>query len=101
MIVVDTALRARAEAGRPIRVGILGSGFMAQGLSNTIVNDVPGMRLVAIYGRKVDRAAGVFAYTGRADAVVANSQDAFEDAARAQTPVVTEDAFLLARSEEI
>jgi predicted homoserine dehydrogenase-like protein len=101
MIVVDTALRARAEAGRPIRVGILGSGFMAQGLSNTIVNDVPGMRLVAIYGRKVDRAAGIFAYTGLHDAVVATTQDAFEDAARANKPVVTEDAFLIARSEHI
>ena len=93
MIVVDNALRARAEAGRPIRVGVLGAGFMAQGLTNTIVNDVPGMRLVAIYGRKVERAAGIYEYAGLNDSVLANTQGAFEDAIRAGRPVITEDAI--------
>ena len=38
---------------------------MAQGLANQIVNSVPGMRLVAIYNRKVERAVDVFAYVSR------------------------------------
>ncbi|HEY9226409.1 MAG TPA: SAF domain-containing protein [Gemmatimonadaceae bacterium] len=101
MIVVDNALRARAEAGRPIRVGVLGAGFMAQGLTNTIVNDVPGMRLSAIYGRKVHRAKGIYEYAGRTDSVLVNKQDAFEDAVRANKPVITEDPYLLSRSEQI
>jgi predicted homoserine dehydrogenase-like protein len=101
MIVVDTALRARAEAGRPIRVGVLGAGFMAQGLTNTIVNDVPGMRVAAIYGRKVHRAKGIYEYAGRTDSVLVSSQDELEDAVRAGKPVTTEDAHLLARSENI
>lgn len=101
MIVVDNALRARAEAGRPIRVAIFGAGFMAQGLSNTIVNDVPGMRLVAIYGRKIERAAKIYEYTGVTNAVLANTPDAFEDAIRGGKPVYTEDAHLIARSEQV
>jgi predicted homoserine dehydrogenase-like protein len=101
MIVVDNALRARAEAGKPIRVGILGSGFMAQGLSNTIVNDVPGMRLAAIYGRKPERAVKIFEYTGLKGTPVINSADKFEDSLRAGKPTVTEDAMLLARSPHI
>ena len=44
VIIVDTALRAREAEGRPIRVGIVGAGFMGRGLTNQIVNSVPGMQ---------------------------------------------------------
>jgi predicted homoserine dehydrogenase-like protein len=101
MILVDTALQARAAAGRPIRVGVLGACFMAQGLTNTIINDVPGMRVVAIYGRHPERALKIYEYAGRTDAVSAATQGALEDAIRAGTPAVTDDAWLLARSEQI
>jgi predicted homoserine dehydrogenase-like protein len=101
MIIVDTALKARAASGNPIRVGVLGAGFMAQGLTNHIVNTTPGMRMVAIQNRHLSKAIGVFAYAGIDAPVVATSQDEFEDAVRAGRPVVTEDAFLLARSEYI
>ena len=60
MIIVDTALRAREEQGKPIRVGMIGSGFMAQGLTNQIENSVPGMRMAAVYGRKQERAFHVW-----------------------------------------
>ena len=78
MIIVDNALRARAEAGKPIRVGILGSGFMCQGLTNTITNDIPGMRVVAIYGRKVHRAKGIFNYSGLEDVVTVTTSSSPE-----------------------
>ena len=58
MIIVDKALQAREAEGRPIRVGIVGAGFMARGLSNQIINSVPGMRVVAIYNRNIQRAVG-------------------------------------------
>lgn len=101
MILVDDALKARAEAGKPVRVGILGAGFMSQGLSNQIVHSVPGMRLVAVYNRNVKRAYDVSAYAGLEGVVEPKSQAAFEDAARAGRPIVTDDAFLLARSENV
>ena len=49
MILVDNALQAREEEGRPIRVGLIGAGFMGQGLTNQIVNSVPGMQMSAVY----------------------------------------------------
>jgi predicted homoserine dehydrogenase-like protein len=101
MIIVDHALRARAQEGRPIRVGMLGAGFMAQGLANQIRNSVPGMDLVAIYGRRPDKALGVYRYAGDGDAVVVTTLGEFEDAVRAARSVVTEDASLLCRSEQI
>jgi predicted homoserine dehydrogenase-like protein len=101
MILVDTALQARQEQGKPIRVAILGAGFMAQGLTNQIVNSVPGMRMLAIYSRKPKRGFHIFEYSGLTGTVPATTQAQLEDALRAGKPVVVEDAFLLARSEQI
>jgi len=101
MILIDTALQARAAAGKPIRVGLLGAGFMARGLTNTIVNCVPGMCVVAIYNRRAERASHAYEYAGVPDSVVATSQGDLEDAIRSGKPAVTEDAFLLARSENV
>jgi len=101
MILIDTALQARAAAGNPIRVGLLGAGFMAQGLTNTIVNSVPGMCVVAIYNRRAERASHAYEYAGVPDSLVATSQGDLEDAIRSGKPAVTEDAFLLARSENV
>lgn len=101
MMIVDNLLQAREREGRPIRVGMIGAGFMAQGLANTIVNSVPGMQVAAIYGRRLERATEVYAYAGLEDSVVATTQGELEDAVRAGRPVVTDDAVLLCRSEQI
>jgi len=101
MFIVDTALKAREAEGRPVRVACIGAGFMGQGLTNQIINSVPGMRMVAAYNRRGQRALDIFSYAGRTDAVMCNTQAEVEDAIRAGKPVATEDAFLLARSEQI
>ena len=101
MIIVDNALKARQEQGKPIRVALLGAGFMAQGLTNQVVNSVPGMCMVAIYARKLNKAVQIFEYSGLKNVAVATTQAQLEDAIRAGKPAVTEDAFLLARSEQI
>jgi predicted homoserine dehydrogenase-like protein len=101
MWIVDTALRMRQEQNRPIRVGIAGAGFMGQGLTNQITHSTPGMRVVAISNRRVERAVGVLKYAGLEDIVVADSQRQLDDAAACSKPVATEDAMLLARSEHI
>ena len=64
MIIVDRALAERERDGRPIRVGMVGAGFMGQGLTNQIVNSVPGMRMVAVANRRPERARDVFQYAG-------------------------------------
>ena len=101
MIIVDHALRRREQEGRPIQVGLIGAGFMAQGLANQIVNSVPGMRLAGVYGRKLERALEACDYAGLSDTVVATTQDEVDDAIRAGRPVATEDAFLLCQAEQI
>jgi predicted homoserine dehydrogenase-like protein len=101
MMIVDNLLTARELEGRPIRVGMLGAGFMAKGLANTIVNSVRGMEVTAIYGRRLERATQVYEYAGLENSVVATTQSGLEDAIRAGRPVVTDDPFHLCRSEQI
>jgi predicted homoserine dehydrogenase-like protein len=102
VIIVDNALRELEAQGRPIRVGMIGAGFMAQGLGNQIVNSVPGMRLAAIYARKVERGTAIFEYSGLEGAVVTDSRAEFEDALRNGTgAAVTDDPFLLTRSDQL
>src|ERR1700742_2868059 len=101
MWIVDTELKARADQGRPIRVGIVGAGFMSQGLTNQIVNSTPGMRVVAISNRRFERAVAVFKYAGCEDVVVAESQLIFDDAIARGRPVATEDPMFLAHPPHI
>jgi predicted homoserine dehydrogenase-like protein len=101
VIIVDTALKAREAQGKPIRVGMVGAGFMGQGLTNQIVNSVPGMRMAAIYNRTPERALGVYRYAGCENAVTAGTQADLDDAVRAGVPVVAEDPLGISRSPEI
>ena len=101
MIIVDKALEARAEQGKPIKVAILGGGFMAQGLTNQIVNSVPAMRMVAIYSRKPQKALHVLNYSGLEHPIEAVTQSQLDDAIRAGKPAFTQDVMLLARSEHV
>ncbi len=101
MILVDNALKAREEQHKPIRVGMLGAGFMAQGLTNQITNSVPGMTMAAVYSRQPQKGIQIYNYAGLNDVTVANTQSALNDAIRAGKPVVTENAMLLAQSENL
>ena len=101
MIIVDRALQAREEAGKPIRVGMIGAGFMGQGLTNQIVNSVPGMRMSAIYNRRSDRAFGVYKYAGCTDIVGCANQQQLDDAVLKGRPAVAEDPYTICRSPHI
>ena len=61
MIIVDEALKARAAAGDPVRVGMVGAGFMGRGIANSILRSFPGMRLVGVANRT--EATALRAYT--------------------------------------
>jgi predicted homoserine dehydrogenase-like protein len=101
MIIVDTALEAREKEGRPIRVALLGAGFMSHGLGNHIVNTTPGMRLVGVYNRRPQRAFELYKYAGVKDVVSPMTQKEADLAMREGIAVATDDAFLLARSPEV
>jgi predicted homoserine dehydrogenase-like protein len=97
----DNALKAREAEGKPIRVGMVGAGFMGQGLTNQITHSVPGMRMAAVYNRRPERAHHIYRYAGLEEVVVAATQQRFDEAVRRGEPVVAEDPFLICRSDAI
>jgi len=101
MIIVDKALQAREQEGRPIRVGMIGAGFMGQGLTNQITHSVPGMRMAAVYNRHPERARHVYQYAGLNHVVTMDTQSGLDAAIRDGTPVIAEDPFTICRSPEI
>jgi predicted homoserine dehydrogenase-like protein len=101
MLLIDTALRRREDECRPIRVGIVGAGFMTQGLTNQIAHSTPGMQVVAISNRKPTRALDIFRYAGFEDVRIAETLRALDADIAAGRPAAAEDALLLARSEHV
>lgn len=100
---VDTALAAAEAENRPIRVGMIGAGFMARGTALQIVRYTPGMRLVAIANRTLERAQQAYVEAGLpAESIQqVTSQRALEQAIADGKPAVTDDALLLCRAEGI
>ncbi len=101
MIIIDRALQTRAAAGNPIKVGMVGAGFMGRGIANQIVNSVPGMELVAISNRKIDAAKQAYSEAGIENIQVVATVSELEDAIANGKYAVTEDAKLLCRAEGI
>jgi predicted homoserine dehydrogenase-like protein len=95
MIIVDRLLAQRAAEGRPVRVAMVGAGFMARGIANQIVNSTPGMWLVAIANRTPDRAEQAYREAGVEEVARVSTRAALEEAIRAGRAAVTEDAMLL------
>lgn len=98
MIIVDNALEAREAEGRPIRVALIGAGFISQGLANHIVHTTPGMRLVGVFNRRVQRAFDLCQYAAVGDVVAPTTQQEVDLAIQEGKVVATDDAYLLARS---
>ncbi|HEY6531130.1 MAG TPA: Gfo/Idh/MocA family oxidoreductase [Acidimicrobiales bacterium] len=100
MIILDKALQRRQEEGRPIKVGIVGAGFMGRPVARRLINDVPGIQLVGVANRTVERAAEALREIG-VDATRAESVEAVEAAAEQGTYVVTDDPHLLCAADGI
>lgn len=101
MILVDSALRERERAGRPIRVGMIGAGAMGRAITNQVVNSVPGMRLAAIANRHLDTACRAYGEAGIEDVVVVDSSVRADAAIAAGRAVVTDDPAVLCEMDGI
>jgi predicted homoserine dehydrogenase-like protein len=96
MIIVDTALQKRAFERNPIRVGMIGAGFMARGIALQVATAVPGMRIAAIAARRIDQAARAYAEAGENAPAECRTQQSLEAAIDAGHPAVTDDPLLVA-----
>jgi predicted homoserine dehydrogenase-like protein len=101
MMIVDRALQARARAGNPIRVGMVGAGFMGRGIALQMLTAVSGMRLVAIAARRLEQARRAYAEAGAAEIEVVETEAQLDAAVAGGRYAVTEDAMLLCAASGI
>lgn len=103
MIIVDSALAKRAADGEPpIRVGMIGAGFMAAGVVLQINTAFKGqMQVTAIANRTPEKAVKAYADAGQEGAVICESAAALSAAIEAGKPAVTEDPMLVATSPHV
>lgn len=101
MLITDKALEQRAATGCPIRVGMVGAGFMARGIALQMATVAVGMRLVAIASRNLDVARRALVEAGHEDVQAVVSPAALRSAAARQVPAITEDWRLLCESDQI
>jgi predicted homoserine dehydrogenase-like protein len=95
MIIVDTALARRLEQGNPVRVVMVGAGYMARGIALQILTAMLGMRLVAISNRTVAKAEKAYRDAGVAEVERVTSRAELESAIARGRYAVTDDPELL------
>lgn len=101
MIIVDTALARRAEAGNPVRVALVGGGYMARCIALQIVSSVRGMELVVIANRTISKAETAFHEAGVSDPVRVSTSAQLEQAIAQGRPAVTDDALAMCQAGNI
>jgi predicted homoserine dehydrogenase-like protein len=101
MIIVDTALRKRAEENNPVKVGMIGAGFMGRGITIQILESVPGMELVAIANRNIEGAERAYKEAGTDNFNRVSSKGDLEDNIKKNKYSVTEKAELICEADGI
>ena len=90
---------ARSARASPSGSGMVGAGFMGQGLTNQIVNSVPGMRMVGDLQPRARAGGATSTATPAASVVAADDPERRSTTAVGQgIPVVAEDPFPICRS---
>lgn len=98
MIIVDEALQERESEGNPVRVGMVGAGFMGSGIALQIQQSVPGMELVAISNRHPEKAEEAYREAGVDDVRAVETPAEVEELADSGGHGVTDDPTALCRA---
>jgi predicted homoserine dehydrogenase-like protein len=101
MVIVDTALARRESTADPVRVALVGAGVTGRMIALQLATPIPGIRLVAVANRTVDKGIQAFGNAGVADVTVADSVAAVEARVERGQPVVAADATLVCAAGNI
>jgi predicted homoserine dehydrogenase-like protein len=101
MIIVDRALEQRERDKNPVRVAMVGAGFMARGIALQILNSIPGMRLVAISNRHPEAAKRIYAEAGAKSVIDVDTVAQLEAALEREQYAVTDDPMILCAAKGI
>jgi len=101
MIIVDRALEKKHLEGNPVRVAMVGAGFMGRGIALQISTVVQGMELVAISNRHLDGAKRAYSEAGIEKVKVVNTVTQLEKTIERDQYAITENPMLLCQAEGI
>ena len=101
MIILDSALKKREEDKQPVRVGLVGAGYMGRGLVHQITNFHPGMQVSAISNRNIEGAKRAYHQAGLTDPIETNTKTQLDHAIAKQQPAITDDPSLICQSDHI
>jgi predicted homoserine dehydrogenase-like protein len=101
MVIVDSALKRRQEENNPVRVAMIGAGFMGRGIANQICNSVPGMELVAIANRTINQAQRAYNEAGIEAVEYTTQKDELEANISAGKYTITDNASIVCEAEGI
>lgn len=101
MVIVDTALKKREAENNPVKVAMIGAGFMAKGIANQINNSVPGMELVAIFNRGAARAKEAYDQAGILDSVYTTDKAELEENIKNKKYTTTDNVDIICEAEGI
>jgi predicted homoserine dehydrogenase-like protein len=101
MIIVDTALASRLQSGNPIRVAMVGAGYMARGIALQILTAMPGIRLVAISNRNVAKAEQAYTDAGVSAVSRVSTAAELQRAIDSGRHAVTDDPHLLCQAGQV
>lgn len=101
MIIVDTALEKREKSGNPIKVGIVGAGYMGRGVVLQILTSIKGMDVAAVYNRTISQAELAYQQAGVESVVKVETVAELEEAIKNGRHAISEDPMLLCEAEGI
>lgn len=101
MIIVDKKLHERARQNEPIRVGMIGAGFLGKALALQIATATAGMRLAAISNRHGEEAVKAFRDSGVSSVHVVSGAEAVDDVISRGSFAVTENAADMCKARAI
>jgi len=101
MILIDKALERREREGNPIRVAMVGAGYMGRGIALQIISSIRGMRLVAIANRTVREAQRAYQEAGIDSCVSVESLEQLSERVSTGSYSVTDDPSLVCRASGI
>ncbi|MDY6876448.1 MAG: SAF domain-containing protein [Chloroflexota bacterium] len=101
MIIVDKALEKRHTEGNPIRVAMVGAGYMGRGIALQIMTATLGMDLVAIANRTLPEAERAYREAGVDAVKVVKTAAQLERAVAQNQHAITDDALLLCQAKGI
>lgn len=102
MVIIDQALKKRQAERNPIRVGMIGAGYMGRGIASQILKSVPGMELAGIYSRNISDALRAYNNAG----ITSNIKEVrtareVDDAIKRGQYVVTNDMSVICAADGI